>query len=535
MILRRFLNGANPSTWIICYCPLPIAHCQGPKSYSVKTTLILEDDFGLATHWRQLLEADGIRVIHECTAEDAITVLREESVDLLISDMMIKDAEKRASLYGGLMVISYVAMNMDPPPKILAVTGVDTDKTFLNAFGLLNPDTALRKPVADAVLAEKVQALLAAGEQDEREREEARLIERRMRRSLFTMDRSTEAIYWIDEHGEFVYANDAASKMFGRPVDELIGHRLFDIDPDMSANQWESYWREMSERQFETRESKRINSDGSDCWFLVDLQFYEFEEDKFIVANATDITQVKDDAERLRATNEELKHSNTELERFAYVASHDLKSPLRGISHCVLFLQEDLGEQLDEPIQKHLTRLNDSVVRMNRIIDDLLLYSRVFRDESKRQPVDLNACIEFATTNQYAAIKEANAVIHVGQLPILHGYAPLIQQLLQNLIGNAVKYRGNAVPVISIDGDSGPEGVKIQVCDNGIGIEPQFRQRVFEMFQRLHHRDEYSGTGIGLAICKRVMERHHGTITIDSNQNQQGCCFVLQFPLPKEN
>ena len=517
-----------------------ILPCQGSKSFAMNTALILEDDFQLATHWRELLEADGIRVIHECTAEAAITVLREETVDILITDMVIEDAERNTSLYGGLMVISYIAMNMDPPPKILAVTGVDTKESFLSSFELFHPDTAMRKPIADKVMSEKVKALLAVRKQEEREREQVKLVHRKMRRSLFSTDRSTEAVYWINQQGKFVYANDAACQMFDRPSDELIGRHLFDVDPDLTADRWQDDWRSMYANQLQTSESRTVCPNGNEGYYFVNRHFYEFEDDQFIVATATDITKMKQDAaqiqadaELLRATNLDLTRSNTELERFAYVASHDLKSPLRGIAIYVRFLCEDFGEQFNEEARRYFNGLTDSVKRMEHIIDDLLLYSRVLRNHSDWQSVDLNDCIEFAKGNLLIEIEEAKAVIHTEQLPIVSGFTPLLRQLFQNLIGNAIKYRSDAVPEIAVEGESNSDGTVIRIRDNGIGIEPQYREQVFEIFQRLHQKDEYSGTGIGLAICQRVMERHDGSISIESNENELGSCFVLNFPFVK--
>ncbi|MDQ6625349.1 MAG: CHASE3 domain-containing protein [Verrucomicrobiota bacterium] len=244
-----------------------------------------------------------------------------------------------------------------------------------------------------------------------------------------------------------------------------------------------------------------------------------------------ELRQARDELERrVIERTEELERSNYELEQFAYVASHDLQEPLRAISGCVQIIAKRYEAQLDAKGHELINHTVDGVSRMKELIDGLLAYSRVNRASSTAEAVATEAALAAAIRQLESAITESGAKIVQGELPMVRADHGQLVQLFQNLLGNALKYRGDAAPEISI-GATLVEGMwSFAVGDNGIGIEPQYFQRVFSIFQRLHTRDEYPGTGIGLALCKKIVERAGGTIWIES---EPGAGSTFHFTLPQ--
>jgi len=230
----------------------------------------------------------------------------------------------------------------------------------------------------------------------------------------------------------------------------------------------------------------------------------------------------------LKQTADKLARSNADLEQFAYVASHDLKEPLRAISGSVQILQQQYHDNSDaDEVIKHTV---DGATRMQRLIDDLLTYSRLTTREAPLQPADANVIFDEAKANLESAIRESKAQVTADELPTVMGDQTQLLQVMQNLIANGIKYRSERTPKIHVSADENDGEWVISVRDNGIGIAPQYAQRIFRIFQRLHSRREYSGTGIGLAVCKKIIERHGGRIWVES-EPEEGSTFF--FTLPK--
>ncbi|MGE5432061.1 MAG: CHASE domain-containing protein [Syntrophomonadaceae bacterium] len=236
--------------------------------------------------------------------------------------------------------------------------------------------------------------------------------------------------------------------------------------------------------------------------------------------------------EKLKKTLEELARSNTELENFAYVASHDLQEPLRMISSYTQLISKRYKGKLDTKADQFISFTVDGAVRMQQLIHDLLEYSRVATRGKPFAPVDSNEIIRTVLNNLQISIKKNNAVITFDSMPRVMGDDIQLMQLFQNLISNAMKFKSSEVPEIKIKAeDKGCEWL-FSVQDNGIGIDPQFKERIFVIFQRLHEREAYPGTGIGLAVCKKIVERHGGRIWVDSDPGK-GSTFL--FTIPKRN
>jgi len=248
------------------------------------------------------------------------------------------------------------------------------------------------------------------------------------------------------------------------------------------------------------------------------------------MAVARDVT-ARYEAERiLQERARELGRSNAELEQFAYVASHDLSEPLRMVSSYLQLLRRRYRGALDEDADTFIDFAVDGAARMRDLIDDLLTYSRVGRDGIEPGQVDLQNAVAGTLRSLSAAVDQAGATVEVAELPWVTGDPAGLGQLLQNLMANALKFRAPDRPAhVQVEAQRFIGGWCVAVADNGIGIDPEHADRIFKMFQRLHTRDAYEGTGIGLAVCRRIVERHGGRIWVEPTQ---GGGATFRFTLP---
>ena len=234
---------------------------------------------------------------------------------------------------------------------------------------------------------------------------------------------------------------------------------------------------------------------------------------------------------QLSATNADLRRSNEDLEQFAYVASHDLQEPLRKVTSFCQLLEQRYSGQLDDRGEQYIRFAVDGAKRMQVLINDLLAFSRIGRTTDRFEPVDLGECLQLAERNLTGAIEAQGATVTAGDpLPTVPGDRTLLVALLQNLVGNAIKFRGEEPPAVQVTATVADDEWLVSVTDNGIGIEPRFAERIFVIFQRLHGRDAYSGTGIGLALCRKIVEFHGGRIWLDVDHHP-GTRFCFTLPL----
>ncbi|MET8654002.1 sensor histidine kinase [Nocardia aurea] len=244
--------------------------------------------------------------------------------------------------------------------------------------------------------------------------------------------------------------------------------------------------------------------------------------------------QLERQAADLDSQTVELRRSNAELEQFAYVASHDLQEPLRKVASFCQLLEKRYGDQLDDRARQYIDYAVDGAKRMQVLINDLLTFSRVGRINDRTEPVALDHALGKAVDNLATAIEDTEAtIVRPETLPEITGDPTLLVMLWQNLVGNAIKFRSpDRAPVVRIEHETDPDGVRqFTVADNGIGISPEFADKVFVIFQRLHSRDEYSGTGIGLALSKKIVEYHGGRIRLDTDYSG-GTRFVFTLAEP---
>jgi PAS domain S-box-containing protein len=281
---------------------------------------------------------------------------------------------------------------------------------------------------------------------------------------------------------------------------------------------------------FEVEQRLRRASDGAYRWHLGRALPRRNDKGEIVqwVGTCTDIDDHKRAAERLRRTAEELARSNAELEQFAYVASHDLQEPLRMVGSYLELLADRYKGRLDEKADKYIHYAVDGAARMQELINDLLAFSRVGTRGRPFEPTDCARVMDQAVANLRKRIEETGAVVTRDALPTVPGDRTQLEQLFQNLIGNALKFCRQP-PRVHVGAARRGADWLFTVRDNGIGIAPEHRERIFLIFQRLHGRHEYPGTGIGLAVCKKVVERHGGRIWVES-QPGQGSSFSFTLP-----
>lgn len=257
------------------------------------------------------------------------------------------------------------------------------------------------------------------------------------------------------------------------------------------------------------------------------------EADEIVGAVLTfrDVTERRAAEQALETRARELARSNADLEQFAYVASHDLQEPLRAVVSYLQLLERRYRAQLDERADRYIGHAVDGARRMQALINDLLTYSRVGRRGEELAPVDAEAMLDRVLASLRVAIEESGATVTHDPLPTVVVDATQFGQLLQNLVGNGIKFRGEDPPRVHVSAEREDDAWLFSVRDNGIGIAPEYRERVFVLFQRLHGRDEYAGTGIGLAVCKKIVERHGGTLWVESAPGG-GSTFRFTIPDP---
>ncbi|WP_049924972.1 PAS domain-containing sensor histidine kinase [Halopiger goleimassiliensis] len=308
--------------------------------------------------------------------------------------------------------------------------------------------------------------------------------------------------------------------------DDLEGRSFDDVWPDETSETLEPAFRaalDGEERSVELQYAGRE-------WVLYAVPITDNRGDVFAgVTMAHDITERKEYQRRLEETIDQLEESNRRLEQFAYAASHDLQEPLRMVSSYLQLIENRYDDALDEDGEEFLAFAIDGAERMREMIDGLLAYSRVETQADPLEPVDLDPILEDVMEDLQISIEESDAEITVGDLPRVEGDAGQLRQLFQNLVSNAIEYSGDEPPKVRIDAARRDRRWEISVSDDGIGIDPDEQERVFEVFQRLHSRDEHSGTGIGLALCQRIAERHDGDIWVDSEPGE-GATFFVTLP-----
>lgn len=351
------------------------------------------------------------------------------------------------------------------------------------------------------------------------------------------VEQCNDAIFSVDLESVIKSWNKGAEKIYGYSQEEMVGNSVFIIAPDGLTVETEEIKKMVlagtPPQMFET---VHLRKDGAEIPVSLTISCIRDEHEKIIEISiiSRDVTERKKSEEALKKFSRELERSNNELRQFAFAAAHDLQEPLRAMSNYSDLLTGRYSSTLDERAVKYINRIAESSERMQALIQDLLHYSRVDTHGKPFTLVDMEEIFLAASRNLRIAIEESGAIVVAGKLPRIQADRSQMLLLFQNLISNAIKYRGKETPEISIDAKVENGLITLHFKDNGIGIEAEHFQRIFVIFQRLHTRDEYPGTGMGLAICKRIVERHGGSIKVESTIGK-GSDFCVQLPVIQDD
>jgi PAS domain S-box-containing protein len=344
------------------------------------------------------------------------------------------------------------------------------------------------------------------------------------------LEAAPDAMVVVNQKGEIVLLNVQAEKQFGYSRDELVGQKVKNIIPQgfaerLVADALRSVEDALAQQIGTGIELTGRRKDSSEFPIEIMLSPLESAEGILVTAAVRDITTRKTAEANLLNKMEELNRSNEELGQFAYIASHDLQEPLRMVASYTQLLSRRYKGKLDSDADEFIAFAVDGASRMQRLIQDLLAYSRVGTKGRDLLDISSEEALQQALINLRGAIEEKDALVTHDPLPAVVADDMQLIQLFQNLVGNAIKYQNAEIPKVHISASrNGSKKWTFSVKDNGLGIDPQYFEKIFGMFQRLHKREEFAGTGIGLAICKKIVERHGGSISVES-QPGQGSTF----------
>ena len=354
------------------------------------------------------------------------------------------------------------------------------------------------------------------------------------------LEAAPDAMVVVNQDGEIILLNVQAEKQFGYRRDELVGQKVKNIIPEgfaerLVADALRSAADALAQQIGTGIELNGRRKNGSEFPIEIMLSPLESAEGILVTAAVRDITTRKKAEAHLLQKVEELNRSNEELEQFAYIASHDLQEPLRMVASYTQLLSMRYKGKLDSDADEFISFAVDGASRMQRLIKDLLAYSRVGTKPPDLQDTSSEKALQHALINLRGAVAESGALVTYDPLPIVVADEMQLIQLFQNLVGNAIKYQDSEVPRVHISATVSAEKKWIfSVRDNGLGINSLYFEKIFGVFQRLHKREEFEGTGVGLAICKKIVERHGGAISVESKLGHGSTFFFALAESDKE-
>ncbi|MDD5703506.1 MAG: ATP-binding protein [Dehalococcoidales bacterium] len=417
----------------------------------------------------------------------------------------------------------------------------DTQRALLNILDDLNQSNeALKKAhdVLEARVIERTAELQQSHAQLKAEMKQRQKAQENLLKEIAFSDTAINSLpgvfYLFKEDGKFLRWNQNFIEVTGyspeefarlNPLDlfegddkRLIADRIAQVFTTGASN---------TEASLVCKNGKKIPYYFTGFRMVIDNTFY-------LIGAGIDIAERKQAEESLKHRTDELARSNAELEQFAYIASHDLQEPLRMVSSYVQLLAKRYKGKLDQDADDFINYASDGALRMQRMINDLLAYSRVGTRGKRFEEISLEEVLEQALYNLHLVIQEKKAQVTHDPLPKAYGDSGQLTQVFQNLIDNAIKFCREKRPEVHISARLEKNECICMVKDNGIGIAPEYQNKLFLLFQRLHTRQEYPGTGIGLAICKRILERHGGRIRVESRPGE-GSTFYFQIPVSQRS
>ncbi len=413
----------------------------------------------------------------------------------------------------------------------------DTQRALLNILDDLNQSNEELQKAHDVLeirVAERTAELQQSNTQLRAEMEERKRAQENLLKEIAFSDTAINSLpgvfYLFKEEGKFLRWNRNFTEVTGYSAEEFAQLSPLDLfageDKRLIADRIGQVFRTGSA----TAEAALLCKNGKKIPYYFTGFRMVIDDVSYLIGAGIDIAERKRAEDALKRRTEELARSNAELEQFAYIASHDLQEPLRMVSSYVQLLAKRYRGKLDQDADDFIGYASDGALRMQKLINDLLAYSRVGTRGRSFEEVSLEAALAQALENLQLAIKEKDATVTHDPLPVVYGDSGQLTQIFQNLVDNAIKFRTVEPPRVHVSARIEGGQCVCSVRDNGIGIAPEYLGRLFLLFQRLHTRAEYPGTGIGLAICKRIVERHGGKIWVESNPGE-GSAFYFSIPL----
>ncbi|OFX58129.1 MAG: hypothetical protein A2046_10370 [Bacteroidetes bacterium GWA2_30_7] len=435
--------------------------------------------------------------------------LKEQHINMLIPSQNIEKHNE------------YVKQYFESPQK----RTMDSDKSF-KIYKKNGDEAFVDIQLNPVLLKENNYTIVAIRDITEKVKSKEEL-EKAKKRLMYTLDNMLEGAQIIGFDWRYLYVNDTFVKHSKYTREKLQKYTVLELYPGIENTPiYDIYLKCFVERVSIHLENEFVFPDGSVGWF--DLSFQPIPEGIFILS--IDITERKLAEIKLISQNKELIRMNKELEQFAYITSHDLQEPLKSLISFTQLIQAEFGGKFDADFEQYFYFIRKSSERMKLLIKGLLDYSRI----GKNKELTLVNCNNICNTilrNLDASIKESNAKIQINNLPELSGYEIELGQLFQNLISNALKFRKKDIsPIIQIKAEKKKKHWLFSIQDNGIGIEKEHFEKIFLIYQRLHNRNDYEGTGIGLAYCKKIIDLHKGEIWVESELNK-GSIFYFTLPI----
>ena len=492
--------------------------------------ILLADDNADMREYVARLLSRRYRIVTVSNGSDALEAAISEPPDLILSDVMMP------GLDGFKLLEELRARRETATIPVILLSARAGEESRAEGLGA-GADDYLIKPFTSRELLARIGAHLSMSRR--RKAAEKTLLETQSTLQSF-YDSSPFLMGVAELEGANlvgIYGNAAAASFLGLPEREIFNRTSTELGlPPAISALWSEHFRESQAQGHSVRfEYEHPRPDGEVCWLSACVNFLGFGPSgrpRFSFV-AEDSTERKKNDERLRQSNNELRRANADLEQFAYSASHDLREPLRQVAIYSQLLEKKYADKLEGRGAQYLGYCVEGAHRLEMLISDLLAYSQATNtDDVSLEPVDVSQVIDTVKKNLSASIAETAAEISTANLPVICAHSVPLLHLFQNLISNALKYRSKKQPRIEIAAAEDGDYWRFSVQDNGIGIPKEFQKQIFGIFKRLHNRAEYPGTGIGLAICQKIVEQYEGRIWVESEPGRGSTFF---FTLPRGN